>query len=254
MSAAAPHQQQQMQLQPADAFQGFTLPSLRALQPSLQAPHPPQQQQQQGNMPPPPQQQQQQMRSAIQHPEPQQVVQQLQQMGDMAFSADLAGTAAIADDFLLFDADMMDMLMERLSQQQSVEMMSPLPSIPSALLTGDSLRQAIADMAGAAAAGGPPAVPAHAPCQDPTAGFVAQQQQQPAGMAAMAAAAAAPASPPVVPEVAAPEVDMRRYSGSPPTLLEASRQLQARHMAAGFFPARSANEMFYVHEIVDWYK
>lgn len=187
-------------------------------------------------------------RSALEQPEPQQVVQQLQQMGDIAFGTDLAqqqlATADMPDDILLFDADMMDML-ERLSQQQSVEMLSPLPSIPSALLTGDSLRQALADpaMAAALAAGSPPG--AH---NTAAAGPAAQQQQQqahqqPGGVhggegGPLAGTAAAAGSPP----------------GSPLTLLEASRQLQARHMAAGFFPSRSANEMFYVHEIVDWYK
>lgn len=51
-----------------------------------------------------------------------------------------------------------------------------------------------------------------------------------------------------------PAPHSHRQSSPGVTLLEASRQLQARHMAAGFYPARSANEMFYVHEMVDWYR
>mgnify|MGYP001806781439 FL=1 len=209
-------------------------------------------QQQQQRQPGMPQQQQHQQqllqprRSALQQPEPQQVVQQLQQMGDMAFSADLTvqlATADMPDDVLLFDTDMMDMLMERMSQQQSVEMLSPLPSIPSALLTGDSFRQAIAadpHFAAAFAANSPPGAHAHV-------GGAAAGQQQPDQYAAH--------GPGMLDPAATAAAGGGQYSPpGPVTLLEASRQLQARHMAAGFYPSRGANEMFYVHEIVDWYK
>jgi hypothetical protein len=190
-------------------------------------------------------------RAAQQQPEPLQVVQQLQQMGDMAFSADMTAqmaTADMPDDILLFDADMMDMLMERMSQQQSIEMLSPLPSIPSALLTGDSLRHALADPNFAAALAQHHSPP---PAHDAAAQHYQQQQQhqQQAGHLASVAEAASGAP---VPQAA--EDAQQGSPGAPLTLLEASRQLQARHMAAGFYPSRSVNEMFYVHEFVEWYK
>jgi hypothetical protein len=191
-------------------------------------------------------------RAAQQQPEPQQVVQQLQQMGDMAFNADMTtqmATADMPDDILLFDADMMDMLMERMSQQQSIEMLSPLPSIPSALLTGDSLRHALADpsFAVAMAANSPPI--AHAAVAQHLQQQHMQQHQRQAGHLASVAEAAAE-----MPVSQAAEDVQQGSPGAPLTLLEASRQLQARHMAAGFYPSRSANEMFYVHEFVEWYK
>jgi hypothetical protein len=196
------------------------------------------------------QQQQQPRRSALQQPEPQQVVQQLQQMGDMAFSSDFAAqlaTSDMPDDILLFDTDMMDMLMERMSQQPSVEMLSPLPSIPSALLTGDSLRIAMADPTFAAAlAGNNPLHGAHA--------AAAQHLQQQQDMPHQQQHALEQEPEPAVAGMAPPASHSSRQSSPGVTLLEASRQLQARHMAAGFYPARSANEMFYVHEMVDWYR
>jgi hypothetical protein len=190
----------------------------------------------------------------------QQLVQQLQQMGDMAFGTGLdlqqqqqqqqqqfasqAGGLQ-ADDTMLLDDDIMELL-ERASQQHSFDMLSPLPSIPSALLTGDSMRMVLAaeQQQGQAGGGGglDPAAAGGAAHLQPH----QQQHQQLFGGGAGHDAAAAAGSG------GGGGFD---FSSPPATLLEASRSLQARHRAAGFCPpASSPNEMLYLHEVVDWYR